>query len=347
LVDILPLDKFDQKSLNRRNFYSIGFKFNKQTNKTYITAMKNKLLAAMAIFGMVASASAVKINNNLSINGFIDGSYKLVDNSTGADDQGLDADEAELNFVLTNGAVSGLLSIDSARVRTDDLNIEQAHFTYDLGNGVSVTFGRYGSALGFEREDPAGLYTFSRAYSTSAANIGNIDNGNVVEGATVAYSADQFSVAASFENGRGADLESDDLNLELSFSYTGIADMVIGGGYFFDNQQVNADEVDTMNIHASRSFGKLLVAAEYTEISTDALDRDAYMVLADYDYTDKIGVALRISKEELDASNDYEKITIAPNYSITDNLGAIIEFSDVESSGADSNELAVELTYTF
>ena len=83
--------------------------------------MKNKLLAAMAIFGMVASASAVKINNNLSINGFIDGSYKLVDNSTGADDQGLDADEAELNFVLTNGAVSGLLSIDSARVSSDDL----------------------------------------------------------------------------------------------------------------------------------------------------------------------------------------------------------------------------------
>jgi len=37
--------------------------------------MKNKLLAVLATFGMVASASAVKINNNLSINGFIDGSY--------------------------------------------------------------------------------------------------------------------------------------------------------------------------------------------------------------------------------------------------------------------------------
>ena len=33
----------------------------------------------MAIFGMVASASAVKVNNNLSINGFIDGSYNMVD----------------------------------------------------------------------------------------------------------------------------------------------------------------------------------------------------------------------------------------------------------------------------
>jgi len=312
--------------------------------------MKNKLFAILAAFGMVASASAVKINNNLSINGFIDGSYKLVDSDTAANnDQGLDADEAELNFVLSNGAVSGLISVDTQEASgTSDLDIEQAHFTYDLGNGVSVTFGRYGSALGFEREDPAGLYTFSRAYNTSSANVGNIDGqGRAVEGVTVAYAADQFSVAASFENSRGANLESDDLNLELSFSYTGLADTVIAGGYFFDNQQLNTSEEDIMNVNISRSFGKLLVAAEYTEIKTDALDRDAYMVLADYDYTDKIGVAVRFSKEEETATIDYEKITIAPNYSITDNLGAILEFSDVERNNVDSNELAVELTYTF
>ena len=313
--------------------------------------MKNKLLAIMAVFGMVASASAVKINNNLSINGFIDGSYKLVDSDTAADnDQGLDADEAEINFVLSNGPVSGLIAIDSARPRTDDLNIEQAHFTYDLGNGVSLTFGRYGSALGFEREDPAGLYTFSRAYSTAAANLGNIDNGNAVEGVTISYAADQFSLAASFENGRGANLESNDLDLELSLSYTGIADTVIGGGFFFDNESAGTEEVNVVNIHASRSFGKLLLGAEYTQLQSSVAatgDRDAYMVLADYDYTDKIGVAVRLSKEEVATNNDYEKITIAPNYSFTDNLGAILEFSDVESNNVDSNEIAVELTYTF
>lgn len=194
--------------------------------------MKNKLLAAMAIFGMVASASAVKINNNLSINGFLDGSYVLTDTDA-ADTQSLGADEAELNFVLTNGAVSGLIAIDSDEASgNSDLDIEQAHFTYDLGNGISVTLGRYGSALGFEREDPAGLYTYSRAYATKEANLGNIDAGNVVEGLTVAYAADQFALAASFENSKGADLENNDLDLVLSLSYTGIADTVIGGGFF-------------------------------------------------------------------------------------------------------------------
>ena len=317
--------------------------------------MKNKLLAVLATLSMVASASAVKINNNLSINGFVDGSYKLTDNNTGADSQTLSADEAEINFVLTNGAVSGLIAIDSHEIgggsngaNKADLDIEQAHFTYDLGNGISFTFGRYGSALGFEREDPAGLYTFSRAYAS--ANIGDVDS-NAVEGVTVAYAADQFSIAASFENPRGADLESNDLDLELSFSYNGIADTVIGGGYFFDNEEDAGKEEDILNIHASRSFGKFLVAAEYTEFSTDSADRDAFLVLVDYDFNDKLGVAVRFSDEEdakiSGATADYDKFTIAPNYAITENLGAILEFSDIEHGNSDSTEVAVELTYTF
>jgi len=305
--------------------------------------MKNKLLAVLATFGMVASASAVKINNNLSINGFIDGSYTLTDSDAG-DTQKLQGDEVELNVVLNSGAVSGMISIDSDKATDEnDLDVEQAHFTYDLGNGISVTAGRYGSALGFEREDPAGLYTVSRAYNSSSFNLGDIDE-NAVEGVTVSYAADSFSLAASFQNAtKGVNLDDDELDLELSFSYTGIADTTIGGGYFWENAAAN--ETDVINIHAARSFGKFLVAAEYIERS-GTTDTDAYMVLADYDYNDKIGAVLRFSNEE-QAGGDYEKITIAPNYAITDNLGAILEYSDIEDAGSDSDQIAIELTYTF
>ena len=41
--------------------------------------MKNKLLATIAAFGLVGNASAIEINDNLSINGFIDGSYQYSD----------------------------------------------------------------------------------------------------------------------------------------------------------------------------------------------------------------------------------------------------------------------------
>jgi hypothetical protein len=319
--------------------------------------MKNKLLAVMAIFGMVASASAVKINNNLSINGFIDGSYATSDDGTvGGKSQSLEIDEVEINFNVNVGNVSGLLSIDKST--TDDnggtntvaetsIEIEQAHFTYNINDAVSVTFGRYGSALGFEREDPAGLYTYSRAYDSDAFNFGDIDS-NVVEGLTVAYSGDAYSIAVSLENlaGEEADLESNDLDFEISFAYTGIAGVNIGGGFFIDNEATAAAETDAVNVHVSRQFGKLLLAGEYSELDTNGADRDAYMILADYDVNDKLGVALRLSSEE-QAGGDYDKFTIAPNYAITESLGAILEYSDVDDQGQDSDEYAVELTYTF
>jgi hypothetical protein len=319
--------------------------------------MKNKLIAVIATLGMVASASAVKVNNNLSINGFIDGSYASSDDGTaGGKSQSLEIDEVEINFNVNVGNVSGLLSIDKST--TDDnggtlgvadtaIEIEQAHFTYNINESVSVTFGRYGSALGFEREDPAGLYTYSRAYDSDAFNFGDVDN-NVVEGLTVAYSADAYSIAVSLENqaGNEADLESNDLDFEISFTYTGIAGVNIGGGFFIDNEATAAAETDAVNLHASRQFGKLLLAGEYSELDNNGADRDAYMILADYDVNNKLGVALRLSSEE-QANGDYDKFTIAPNYAITESLGAILEYSDVDDEGTDSEEYAVELTYTF
>ena len=310
--------------------------------------MKNKILALLATIGLVASASAVEINENLSINGFIDGSYKMVDSDSGADDQGLDLDEVELNFLLNVGNVSGTVNIDTDS-GANDVDLEQAHFTYSMDNGVSFTFGHYGSALGFEREDPAGLYTFSRAYNDSAFNSGNIDAaGNDVTGLTVAYAGDNYSVAASLEEAVNANLENEDLNLEVSFAYTGMENFSIGGGYFWDNQQNAVNEVDELNLHVSTNMGKIFLAAEYTQLMNDTADRDAYMLLADYDFNDKWGAALRISQNEQTGTNaDYEKVTLAPNYSFTDSLGVILEYSDVTDNNADSDEYAVELTYTF
>jgi len=316
--------------------------------------MKNKLLAVSAIFGLVASASAVKVNNNLSINGFIDGSYVSTDAPAG-DSQRLGLDEVELNFVVNVGNVSGLVSIDDTEAYADDVNVEQAHFTYNINDAVSVTFGRYGSALGLEGEDPAGLYTYSRAYSdASGFNFANIDNAAAVEGLTIAYSGDSYSIAASIEEGgKGVELENNDLNLEVSFTYTGIAGVNIGGGYFFDNNdQVGATETDILNLHVSRQFGKLLLAGEYSELDRSGAtneDSDAYLLLADYDINNKWGVAVRVSNAELAANaGDYEKFTIAPNYAITESLGAIFEYSDIENgTNNKSEEYAVELTYTF
>ena len=44
---------------------------------------------------------------------------------------------------------------------------------------------------------------------------------------------------------------------------------------------------------------------------------------------------------------DFDMITIAPNYSLTDSLGVILEYNDIDQGTIDQNQLAVELTYTF
>jgi hypothetical protein len=318
--------------------------------------MKNKILAMLVAFGLVGSVSAIEINENLSINGFIDGSISQTDPDTGAKSGELGLDEVEVNFLFNVGSVSGELHVDSTADGVgagsdgvaDSLDIEQAHFTYSLENGVSLTIGRYGSALGLEREDPAGLYTVSRAYGDSAFNLGNVDAG-AVEGVTISYAAETWSIGVSIENGIGADLSQDDADFEVALAFTGVENLNVGIGFFSDNEAVAANEVDVTNVHATYQVGKALLGAEYTQQDTATGDLDASMILIDYDVSDKLGVAVRYSTYESAANVDVDRLTIAPNYALTDSLGAILEYSDIndEGAGSDGNEIALELTYTF
>jgi len=302
----------------------------------------------------VGSVSAIEINENLSINGFIDGSITKTDSETaGQDTANWGLDEIEVDFLFNVGSVSGEVHVDTNNgAGTGDLDIEQAHFTYSLENGVSLTLGRYGSNLGFEREDPAGLYTYSRAYGGTAFDLGNVD-ASAAEGLVVSYAAEAWSLAVSIDNANGsirsAGTSKDDLDFEVALSFTGIENLSVGVGHRKQNLATAANEVDVTNVHAAYSAGKALLAAEYTELSGSAVDLAAHMFLVDYDVSDKLGVAVRYSTWETSATADDSMITIAPNYAITESLGAILEYSDVSSdtAGADSDTIALELTYTF
>ena len=308
----------------------------------------------------------LQINDNLSVNGFIDGSINKVDSQTvGQDTANWGLDEVEVNFLLNVGSVSGTIALDSQNIGQnttdgDDIEIEQAHFTYSLDNGVSLTLGRYGSGLGLEGEDPAGLYTYSRAYSgtNNPFNFGNIDDANgSVEGLIIAYAAENWSVQVSIDNPSGTIRESgsskNDLDYEVALSYTGIENLNLGLG-FRANDALSSTNVktdsDIFNVNGTYQVGKALIGAEYSEISaTGTADLDAMMILVDYDVSDKLGLAVRYSTFEESASVDVDKITIAPNYAITESLGAILEYSDIshDTAGSDSDEIALELTYTF
>ena len=360
--------------------------------------MKNKILALLATIGLASSVTAVEINDNLSITGFIDGSYETTDtDNVNHDSSELALDEVEINFLLNVGNVSGEIHVDSdeAAGGVELFNIEQAHFTYSFENGLSAQIGRFGSNLGFEREDPAGLYTFSRAYGgadhdSSAAtdpqdiyNLGNIDGGIYNgEGLRFSYATDSVSLSVAAINGIGEDLESVDgvdytennLDYEIALTFTGIENLVLNAGILsrngeessfdgnaglggnqdgvIDPNEINrATDVTIYSLSAAYTLDKLLLAGEYVNFDPDttgASDLSAYMLLADYDVNDKLGVAVRYSEYETGANAESDRLTIAPNYAITSSLGAILEYtSDEDNAGNDSDTLALELTYTF
>jgi len=334
--------------------------------------MKNKLLAVLATFGMVASASAVKINNNLSINGFIDGSWTSTDTNTANevnDDNDLDIDEVELNFIFNAGNVSGEIHIDDNDDTNELGNIEQAHFSYTFSNGLTAQVGRAGSDLGFEREDPAGLYTYSRAYAdgTGHYNIGNVDApGNVREGVRLSYGTDTISASVAAFNGVGVAEENtavaatgtsaaiardtNDLDYEVAVTFTGIENLSLTAGIISLNaaDSVANGDIEISNVHATYTLDKLLLGAEYVNVDQDGQDdNSAYMLLADYDINNQLGIAVRYSEWET-GLGDSDRISIAPNYALTDSLGAILEYSSSEdANNAEEDTLALELTFTF
>jgi len=339
--------------------------------------MKNKLLALLATFGLVGSASAVKINDNISINGFIDGSWSNTDNDANTrDENDIGLDEVELNILVNAGNVSGEIHLDDSG-DLDDLDLEQVHFTYSFENGLSAQIGVFGSALGFEREDPAGLYTFSRAYGagtdtngdgnidgddSSIYNLGNIDDMYRAEGIRLSYSTDSISISAAVFNGVNVVEETnaggteDNLDFEVAVAFTGIENLAISAGIHAKNGQSttarpNATDPSVYNINAAYTLDKLLLVGEYSNYDQDvanAPDLAAWMLLADYDINDKMGIAVRYSEYETGANTESDRFTIAPNYSITESLGAIVEYSsDDDNAGNDSDTIALELTYTF
>jgi len=326
--------------------------------------MKNKIISTIVALSVVGTSSAIDINDNLSINGFVDASYSSSQtDGTATNTDKVSLDEVELNFLFNVGSVSGEIHLDNDNTDTTDGNqadIEQAHFTYSLENGISFTIGRYGSKLGFEREDPAGLYTYSRAYS-SAINYGNVDS-LVREGLAINYAAEDYTVGLSLDQTKGENLDANGeaLNVEVSLSYTGIENLNVGIGFRKEEEAGSNAGSDHLNLNASYQVGKALLAAEWQSMdpeATGSAEQDAFMLLVDYDVSDKLGLAVRYSQEDQDttAATAYEnsKWTIAPNYAITDSLGAIIEYSSIDvdvasgAASADQELFAVELTYTF
>ena len=322
--------------------------------------MKTKLkLLSLASMLAVSNMSAIEIGPTgscIEMSGFIDLYYQ----DTGTGSQTGDVGQVEFMFDYAAGPVSASVDFDFY-ANTDgtgkDSALEEAIITYDLGNGMSVTGGKMLSYMGFEAYDPTNMDQFSYAYDAGGSAVQNIYDAYDY-GISFDYGTDAYSIGlwSSLENSAG---------YEVALAYTGIENFTAKAIW---SDFTDADVAyDKSTFWVSYQLGKFLLAAEvaqadfHTAVDADGnvlTDKDGFLIMGNYAITDKVGLTLRYSEEEITTAyntstlgNEYSKFTISPSYVFTDNLSGLIEYStyedDVTGTADPEDLLAVEFIYTF
>ena len=343
------------------------------------------ITSALAAASSLATAE-IKINEFLSFEGFVDMSYVHSDGELDGDgetDNSFGVDQVEIDWLFNFGKVTAQVDLeyegDNGRGDANDsdggVEVEQAFVSYDLGNGASITAGRYESMLGLEAKEPTGLYQYSTAYSldgefglpgSSSVSIlpdyaqgvkyTRESNGTFFG---ISIQDQSFDTDSGRFGGDGNDDNDSSYGIEVAFS-TELSDgltFFLGGAY--EDVENNAgDDTDTwvINSYVTYETGAWTFGAELNYGESDANgpaeaitqfgltgeETTQGLIMANYAYSDCCSVTGRISYSEHDADGgveaDFTKYTLAHNYAVSDNLAIITEVSlvDGELAGDDA-----------
>ena len=294
--------------------------------------MKNKLsylLAGAAFVGSYANAEII-LTDDLSAYGYIDAAY--TDANDGTNLTGGTA-EFELGFAFAapDSPWSAVAEISYDNDESDS-EFETVVITYAYSDELSFTVGNILSYQGFETYDATGLYQYSyQGYANTP-----VYSAAYAQGASADYVADDFALGAWIGETDG------DASLEFLAAYTGVDGLTV--------KFIYADDpgYETYNVWGSYEVDALTLAAEYTSTDhLDGTDDDVYMALAFYSFGDA-GLTLRYSGGTL-ADEDFNKFTVSPSYSFSDNVFGLLEVSleDVDSADDEVVSFAAELIYSF
>ena len=291
--------------------------------------MKNKitcLLAGAALFGATANAEIV-LGESLSAYGYID--MALTDGEAKGD-TATSVAEFELGFAFTP-AESAYSAVAELSFGESDVEWETVTISYQYSDALSFTFGNILSYQGFETYDATGLYQFSYA---GADNTPLYSAGYAV-GASADYSAGDFDLGLWV-----GDTTSSDLSYEYLVAYNGIENLTIKAIYADD------PGYETINVWAAYEYGDFTFAVETVEAEVSGVDTVDVQTALVYYSMGKAGITVRHADGEWGGA-DYDKITISPSYAFSDNVFGLVEFSQEELGGVDSDTAAVELIYSF
>ncbi|WDE09609.1 porin [Thalassomonas haliotis] len=302
----------------------------------------------LSSLALISAQSLAATHDPISFSGYLDASFvsEDVDDNT-KDDFTLDA--LELRFLYQGK--DNLSVVAHVRGSSDeDFELEQAHLNYQVNKNLNIVAGKFLSIQGWEAFHAPDLYQFS----TSATLV----YPGMMNGASVTYSNDDFTlhgaiVASAWDS---KDTETDDNAYDFAVKVKSIPDVTIHLGYTTE-EIANYDQALT-NLWASYSKNGLTLAAEYNHLEDwggKDYEGDGWLVMANYEFTSKIGLTLRTSALEVENEADFEitdieKWTISPSYKVSDDLLLVFEYSETENnllSNGDKDLFAIEAIVTF
>lgn len=317
--------------------------------------------AAGALLALVTTASAeIKLNDNFSVSGYIEGSYQYTAPKPGDSTDRFNIDSSQLLFTTNFKPVTAVASLFYVPNAQQETTLLDAYVTYDAGNGLTVTGGKFLSYLGYESFFTVNNPEISFANGDFLAPIPGYHSGVKVD-----YGTKEFGVGAALVDSvyspfylKGDGELKHNAGFEGYFSYKAVENLTLWAGVAYDTKgsrdiASQAHAVTTLDFWAQYQVDKaVMVAAEYAHKDGGPGAKGYnWLALMTYAFTEKFSTAFRVSGEKLsDGGPSFTKFTVAPGVAITDKLTVRAEYSyyDYKDAATDkANYFGVQAFFKF
>jgi hypothetical protein len=325
---------------------------------------------AFAAAGSLAAASAfadIKLNDNFSVSGYAVGSYDYVSSTGGTTTDSFNLDAAKVSLLVNFDPVSADFGAYYTQTSNGENNLTliDANVTFNAGNGLTITGGRFLSWMGYEAFDAVNKNQVSSAYINPEGTI--MFYPAYHEGLKVKYATTDFTVGVALLDSlygpsiyRGDGELKSNVGGEAFASFTPVKGLVIWTGVGADTAGKAAYQTASdvlWNVWVQYSFGDFTLAGEYlyNKTSRPGTGSDG-LVFLDYSFTKAISAAVRVSAGKLDdyAGIDglgFTKYTFSPSWTVVPHLKLRPEISyiDYNHNGPIKHDvfLAVQALFQF
>lgn len=334
-----------------------------------MNCMKKLSMAATVVgLGAVSSFAELKVNDNLSVSGFLDMSMSGgLDSADGADPTlSASFDQLELDFMWKFGEKVSARADINAHPGTANTHLnastgmavdfEQGFVTAKLGS-VSLSTGRFLSSSGFEAAEPTGLFQ----YSTSKTLV----YGGYQNGVNFSWSSPMVGLYAAVVSDLWASMETEIMKtpgVEAQVALTPAEGVTAKAAVLWqtydntvDSTRADDESQGLVNVWGQYAKGAITAAAEYNMLMSWMPDATAptvndesghgWLVMANYKFTDLFALTLRHSGIIMGDADPNMEVTVSPSLLLSPNWLALAEYRMDFTDGI--NKWAVESLFSF